>query len=64
MLGDEYGYIRPPRPAKNRKKEWENRLANWKDELETNAHGMQYVAQRCVNLLEAEIAEFWPQSDT
>lgn len=63
MLGaDEYGYIRPPRPAEIRKPEWEARLADWENELATNRCGMQRVAQRCVNLLKAEIAEFWPES--
>lgn len=63
MLGaDGYGYIRPPRPPDSKKQEWLDRLADWENELQTNRCGMQKVAQRCVDLLKAEIAEFWPDS--
>lgn len=63
MLGaDDYGYIRPPMPASDRKSKWEARLSDWENELQTNKHGMLHVAQRCVDLLRAEIAEFWPDS--
>ena len=61
MLGaDEY--VMPPRPHDCRKPEWMKRLAEWESEMETNAHGMQPVAQRCVNVLKDEIAFFWPES--
>lgn len=46
----------------SKKQEWLDRLEDWENELRTNRCGMQRVAQRCVDLLKAEIAKFWPES--
>lgn len=36
------------------------RLVAWREELETNKHGMQKYAERTVKLLQSEIKRKWP----
>lgn len=57
----------------NREMMFRNRLAAWEEEFRTDEHGMAHLAPRCIELLRADIAEFWgepvplgplPESDT
>jgi len=47
----------------NLKDLWLKRLKEWEKELETNEHGLQAIAQRCVDVLREEIHFYWGEDN-